>query len=75
MNKQIVLKPYVHELSGDVVMTTPGRAVFLPGYKPVLFLKDKTGKPFMRMPFKHATVDIFENGEQKVVSDGNRNPK
>lgn len=70
-----MLRPYVHELNGDVVMSTPRRAQFLPGYKPVEFLKDKQGKPFMRLRLEHATVDIAENGEKKVLVDGNRNAK
>jgi len=69
MNTTVAPQPYVHEVTGDVKVVTPGQAFFLPGYKPVEFKRDEDGKPFMRLKMKGATVDISEKGDQKVVTD------
>lgn len=75
MNTTVAPQAYVHEITGDVKMVTPGQARFLPGYKAVEFMHDKDGKPFMRIKMKGATVDVSEDDRQKVLGNGNTGTK
>lgn len=64
---------YFNQIDGNVIKATKSQAKRLPDdYKQLEFLKNEKGEPVMRFKFNGATVDVLENNDQEVQSDGNR---
>lgn len=63
--------PYVHEITGEVVITTRQGAKKLDKkWKPVEFTKNDKGEPVMRLQLKHAVVDISQTESDVELEDG-----
>ena len=66
--------PYVQRFTGEVkIVTRAGAKKLNEDWSEVKFLNNEHGKPVMRLELNGATVDVSENNEQEVVSDGNGN--
>lgn len=62
---------YVHEDTGNIVTATKSQAKHLPDeYKKIEFVTNDEGVRVMRLRLKNATVDVSDNGDREVVSDG-----
>ncbi len=67
---------YFHKITGDICHVSKSKAKKLgAAWQKLEFGKDENGTPRMRFQFDGATVDVIENGQREVITDGNGSTK